>query len=153
MRREAAAFEIGEGGFVGSDHAGAGSGFDAHVADGHAAFHGEGANGGAGVLDDAAGGAIGADVADDGEDDVFGGDAGGEFAFDGDAEGFWLRLRQGLRGEDVLDFAGADAEGQAPNAPWVEVCESPQTMVMPGLVMPSSGPMTWTMPCSRESTS
>ena len=34
----------------------------------------------------------------------------------------------------------------APNAPCVLVCESPQTMVMPGCVRPSSGPMTWTMP-------
>ena len=28
----------------------------------------------------------------------------------------------------------------APNAPWVEVCESPQTTVMPGWVSPSCGP-------------
>ena len=34
----------------------------------------------------------------------------------------------------------------APNAPWVEVWLSPQTMVMPGSVKPCSGPMTWTMP-------
>ncbi len=34
----------------------------------------------------------------------------------------------------------------APNAPWVEVCESPQTIVSPGCVYPISGPMTWTMP-------
>ena len=34
----------------------------------------------------------------------------------------------------------------APNAPWVEVWLSPQTMVMPGWVKPSSGAMTWTMP-------
>ena len=34
----------------------------------------------------------------------------------------------------------------APNAPWVAVCESPHTIVMPGWVSPSSGPMTWTMP-------
>src|ERR1035437_10313477 len=31
-------------------------------------------------------------------------------------------------------------KAHAPNAPCVEVCESPQTIVMPGLVMPSSGP-------------
>ena len=113
-RSEAAAFEVGEGGGVGGDHAGAGSGFDAHVADGHAAFHGEGADGGAGVLDDVAGGAVGADAADDVEDDVFGGDAVGELAvgaaFDLDEEGFGFGLREGLRGHDVLDFAGADAE-------------------------------------------
>ena len=35
----------------------------------------------------------------------------------------------------------------APNAPCVEVWLSPQTIVMPGCVMPSSGPITWTMPC------
>ena len=34
----------------------------------------------------------------------------------------------------------------APNAPWVEVCESPQTTVMPGRVAPLSGPITCTMP-------
>ena len=34
----------------------------------------------------------------------------------------------------------------APNAPWVAVCESPQTSVMPGTVSPCSGPMTCTMP-------
>ena len=30
----------------------------------------------------------------------------------------------------------------APNAPWVEVCESPHTTVMPGRVAPFSGPIT-----------
>ena len=30
----------------------------------------------------------------------------------------------------------------APSAPWVAVWESPQTRVMPGWVMPCSGPMT-----------
>ena len=38
-------------------------------------------------------------------------------------------------------------KASAPNAPWVDVCESPQTMVMPGCVSPSCGPMTCTMPC------
>ena len=38
----------------------------------------------------------------------------------------------------------------APNAPWVAVCESPQTSVMPGCVTPCSGPMTWTMPRRRS---
>jgi len=33
-----------------------------------------------------------------------------------------------------------------PNAPWVDVCESPQTQVVPGRVKPCSGPMIWTMP-------
>ena len=39
-------------------------------------------------------------------------------------------------------------KARAPKAPWVLVWESPQTMVMPGLVAPSSGPIMWTMPCS-----
>ena len=30
----------------------------------------------------------------------------------------------------------------APNAPWVAVCESPQTIVIPGWVSPSCGPIT-----------
>ena len=39
----------------------------------------------------------------------------------------------------------------APKAPCVEVWLSPHTMVRPGCVRPSSGPMTWTIPCSAES--
>ena len=35
----------------------------------------------------------------------------------------------------------------AANAPWVLVCESPQTTVIPGSVAPCSGPITWTIPC------
>ena len=38
----------------------------------------------------------------------------------------------------------------APNAPWVAVCESPQTIVMPGWVTPSSGPMMCTIPWRSE---
>ena len=36
----------------------------------------------------------------------------------------------------------------APKAPWVAVWLSPQTIVMPGIVRPCSGPITWTMPWS-----
>ena len=35
----------------------------------------------------------------------------------------------------------------APNAPCVAVWLSPHTIVIPGCVRPSSGPMTWTIPC------
>ena len=34
----------------------------------------------------------------------------------------------------------------APSAPWVDVWLSPQAIVMPGCVSPSSGPITCTMP-------
>ncbi len=37
-------------------------------------------------------------------------------------------------------------KASAANAPWVLVCESPQTTVIPGSVAPCSGPITWTMP-------
>ena len=37
-------------------------------------------------------------------------------------------------------------KASAPKAPWVAVCESPQTIVMPGWVTPSSGPITCTIP-------
>ena len=36
----------------------------------------------------------------------------GQLSLDGDAEGLGLGLRQRLRGENVLNFAGADAESQ-----------------------------------------
>lgn len=39
-------------------------------------------------------------------------------------------------------------KASAPNAPCVAVCESPHTIVVPGWVSPSCGPITWTMPCS-----
>ena len=38
----------------------------------------------------------------------------------------------------------------APNAPCVEVCESPQTTVRPGIVRPSCGPTWCTMPWSAS---
>ena len=44
-------------------------------------------------------------------------------------------------------------KASAPKAPCVEVWESPQTMIMPGWVRPSSGPMTCTIPCSGLSRS
>ena len=112
LGREAAALEVGEGGLVRRDHAGAAPGLDAHVADGHAAFHREGADGGAGKFDDITGRACRPDLADDVEDDVLGGDAVREGSLDIDAEGLGLVLRQRLGGHDVLDLAGADAEGQ-----------------------------------------
>ena len=37
-----------------------------------------------------------------------------------------------------------------PNAPCVEVCESPQTTVIPGWVSPNCGPTTCTIPCSTS---
>ena len=41
-------------------------------------------------------------------------------------------------------------KAKAPNAPCVEVCESPHTTVRPGWVRPNCGPTTCTMPCSTS---
>ena len=41
-------------------------------------------------------------------------------------------------------------KASAPNAPCVDVCESPQTIVMPGWVYPCSGPITCTIPWPPE---
>ncbi len=112
-RDERLAFEISDGGFVGGDHAGAGAAFDGHVAHGHAAFHVEAADGFASVFENVSIAAGDADFADDGEDYVFGGDAGRKFSVDDDVSRFGASLLKALRGENVLDFAGADAEGES----------------------------------------
>ena len=64
----------------------------------------------AGVLDDVAGGAVGAHLADRAEDQVLGGDAVAELAVVVDPHRLRLGLRQRLGGEHVLDLARADAE-------------------------------------------
>ena len=74
-------------------------------------FHRELLDGLAAVLDDVALAAAGAGVRDEGEDQVLGGDAVGQRPVDGDRHRLRLGLRQRLRGEHVLDLAGADAEG------------------------------------------
>ena len=111
-RRERQSLEVRERRVVGRDHPGARAGFDRHVADRHAAFHREAADRRAAVLDDRTDAAAGADQRDDREHDVLRGDARRELAVDGDRERAGASLRQRLRGEHVLDLAGADAEGE-----------------------------------------
>src|SRR5579872_2444954 len=106
------ALEVFEGRRVGRNQAGAGAGFDRHVAHRHAAFHRQGADGAAGVFDDVAGAAGRADLADDGEDEVFRRDAQGQIAVDLDQHVLRAALDQRLRRQHVLDFGGADAKGQ-----------------------------------------
>ena len=107
--RVRAALEVGEGGLVGRDHAGPRAGFDAHVADGHPAFHRQRFDGAAAVLDDVALAAAGSDLGDHRQDDVLGTDAGGQSAVDVDRHRLEGAQRQRLRGEHVLDLRGADA--------------------------------------------
>ena len=137
---------------VDRDHAGARAGLDRHVADRHAAFHRQRADRWAGELDRVAGAAGGADPADDGQHDVLGGDAARQARRRPSTSMFFIFFAtRRLRGQHVLDLGGADAEAPgSANAPWVLVCESPQTTVMPGSVAPCSGPITWTMPWRRS---
>src|SRR5690606_5321370 len=65
-------FDIGDSLLVASHHAYAGSGLDGHVADGHAAFHGQVANRAAGELQCMPIATGGADLADHREHDVLG---------------------------------------------------------------------------------
>jgi hypothetical protein len=69
-----------ERGVVGRDHPGAAATLDGHVADGHAPLHGQRADRRAGVLHDVTDGAVDADLADRGQDEVLGGHAEPELA-------------------------------------------------------------------------
>src|SRR5690606_34741538 len=95
-------------------HAGAGAGLDRHVADRHAALHGERADGAAAVFEHVALAATGADLGDDRQDDVFRRHAGAQLTLDGDRHGLEGLEWQRLGGEHVLDLARADAERHRP---------------------------------------
>ena len=112
LGRERTTAHVVDGLLVDADQTGTRAGLDRHVADGHAAFHRQRADGFAAELDHEAGAAGGADLADDGEHDVLGGDARAELAVDADQHRLGLALDQGLGGQHMLDLGGADAEGQ-----------------------------------------
>ena len=87
-----------------------------------------------------------ADVADHPQRDVLGRQPGGQRALEADD----CRLRT-LEGSVCAASTCSTSDvpmpnASAPNAPWVEVWLSPQTIVLPGCVSPSSGPITWTIP-------
>jgi hypothetical protein len=84
-RRVGAALEVGEGLGVRVDVAAARAALDRHVADGHALLHRHAVEDIAGVFVGVADAAVGAEQADDVEDDVLGVDAGAGVAVDLDA--------------------------------------------------------------------
>ena len=53
-----------------------------------------------------------ADFSDDGQNDILGGAAGRQLPVDTNFHGLGAFLNQALRGQDMFDFAGADAERQ-----------------------------------------
>src|SRR5256884_2235599 len=109
-RNKRTAFEISEGGFIRRDHAGARAAFNAHVADGHASVHRKGANGFAAVFRDVTVAAADTDFSDDGKNQVLGGDALGALSVYKNVQRLRARLHEALCRENVLNFAGTDAE-------------------------------------------
>ena len=91
---------------------GAAAALDRHVADRHAALHRQRLDGGPGELDDVAGGAVDAHLADRPEDEVLGRDAEAEARPRSGCASTRLALHEHLRRQHVLDLARADAEGQ-----------------------------------------
>src|SRR5204863_4554369 len=81
-----------------------------------AAFHGKFADGLAAIFRNVACAAADADFPDDGENDVLRGDAFGTFSMNENVHRLGFGLHEALRGENVFDFAGADAERQRPES-------------------------------------
>ena len=106
------ALEVVERFGVRGDEARFGAALDRHVADRHAAFHGKGADRFAGIFERVAGAAGGADLADDGKDDVLGGDAREQLAVNDGAHVLRLGLDQRLCRQHMLDLGRADAVGE-----------------------------------------
>ncbi len=117
LRRGGATLQVIVRSVVRGNQACARAGFDGHVADGHALFHRKRADGRAGKLEDAACAAADTDFGDEREDDVLGRDAWPQRAIHLHREALRLALQQALRGQDVLHFAGADAEGERAKRP------------------------------------
>mmetsp|Transcript_81659 Transcript_81659/g.227260 ORF Transcript_81659/g.227260 Transcript_81659/m.227260 type:complete len:337 (+) Transcript_81659:1421-2431(+) len=112
LRAERAALHVVDRRVVHGNQAGAGAGFDRHVADRHAAFHAQRADGRTSKLDGVARATGRADLADDGEHDVLGAAAARQLALNLDEQVLGLLGRQRLRGQHMLDLARADAVRQ-----------------------------------------
>ncbi len=111
LRSIGASLDVREGGLIGSNHTSARPGFDGHVAEGHASLHGEIAYSRAAELDHIACSYSGAQLANDGEGEILRCRFRGQFACDADMHRFRTFLQEALCGKDLLDLAGADAEG------------------------------------------
>ncbi len=110
--RHRAAFDIGDGFVIHRHQPRAGTGFDRHVAQSHAAFHAECANGSACEFDGVASATGCANLADDGQHDVFGGDARARLPFDFDQHVFGFFGEQGLCRQHMLNLGCANAVRQ-----------------------------------------
>src|SRR5690606_4482233 len=146
LRRVGTVLHVLDGLLVHCHHADAGAGLDGHVADGHAAFHGQVADGAAGKFPGMTVAARGADPAEHGQHDVLAVTPTGSLPSTRTCMFFIFLATRHWVASTCSTSEVPMPWASAPKAPWVEVCESPQTTVMPGRVAPCSGPTTWTMP-------
>ena len=107
-----AAGKILERGVVGRHQPRARASLDGHVAHCHALFHVQGADGAAGVLQDATRAAADADLRNQRQDDVLGRNTGLQPPIHAHLKGLRLALQQALRGQHMFHFARADSKGQ-----------------------------------------
>ena len=124
--------DVFEGGFVGSNHAGAGARFNRHVADRHAAFHRQLADCLASIFQNVALTTAGADLCDDSEDDIFRSRPCRQGTVDGDCHGLERSQWQGLGCQNVFDLAGTDTE-----------CECAECTVRRGMRVTADNRHTW----------
>src|SRR6266849_1407353 len=109
---KAPAVEIRETSFIRRDHSRSRTRLDAHVAERHAPFHGKLAYSFACVFDYVTRSAIGSDLTDYSQRQVLRRHAFRQGATHVNQHSARLILWQALRCEHMLDFAGADAEGE-----------------------------------------
>src|SRR5882762_7688943 len=145
-RYKRTAFQIRKRSLIRSDHSRARAAFNRHVANGHAPVHRKRANGFAAVFGDMAVAARNAGFSDNGQNQVFRGDALGPLAVHQNVHRLGARLDRHCVASTCSTSLVPIPKASVPNAPCVEVWLSPQTIVCPGCVMPSSGPMMCTMP-------
>ena len=113
-RDKSPALHISESSLVRRDHRGSRSGLDAHVAQGHPAFHGEPAHRLARVLDHMAGGAVDADLSNHSQGEILRAHSLAQLAAHIDLHALRLALRQALRSQNMLDFRRSNAKCQRP---------------------------------------
>ena len=112
LRCKRTTLDVIDGGVISRHHTGTCTGFDGHVADGHAAFHRQTTDGATGKLNRIARTACRADLANDGEHDVFSADAFAKRTFNADEHRLGFFGNQSLRRQYVFNFRRADAESQ-----------------------------------------
>ena len=113
LGRMRATHAIFEGLFIRRNKTGARATLDRHVADGHAAFHAEVANGLATIFDHIAGATGRAGHTNHREGDILGRHTGAQLAGDLDLHVLALALDQRLGRQNMLNLGRADAMGQS----------------------------------------